>query len=225
MEVIWRNKDKVKTDARFTKYFFNNGDVGNPLEAMVDDDLFGWDCIGFFGRYLEAAGITNTYLSAYPRRWLDTFFPIQRPADMEECCAVVWASGHHIGIIDSFDEGNWSANPPHAVVTLCQSSNGAAHGPQINKGVKLVKISQATTLDITKYNVELAKKDDSGKVAELRLSEKEKSDLRASLTGSMNTGYRGGIFFDVQLGDPVPPYKGTVYVGKMPNLTPGYMLA
>jgi hypothetical protein len=193
---------------------------------MVDDDLFGMDCIGFFGRYLEAAGVFNNYVGLYPRQWLDTFLPVRNPMDMDACCAVVWVHARHIGIIDSFEEANWNANPPHAVVNLCQASDGIRHGPQTNKKVRLVRVSQAKALDIAQYNAALAeaakKRDEQGKP--IPLSEKEKDTMRTSMTSMMNTGYRGGIFFDVQLGDPAPPVPGSVYVGRMPNLSPGWLI-
>jgi hypothetical protein len=216
MAVIWRNKDKLKADSRFAKYFADS--VPNTLQAMVDDDLFGMDCIGFFGRYLEAAGIFSNYRGAYPRQWLDIFLPVRTPFDIDVCGAIVWANGTHIAIIDSCEEANWHATPPHIVVNICQSSNSkTVHGPQINYGVKLVRLNAASALDIAKYNQELAKKDDNGKV--ITLSEADKAKLRASLTSTVATGYRGGIFFDVQQGDPAPPVRGTVYIGLMPNLT------
>ncbi len=216
MAVIWRNKDKLKADSRFAKYFADS--VPNPLQAMVDDGLFGMDCIGFFGRYLEAAGIFNSYRGAYPRQWLDTFLPVRTPFDIDVCCALVWTNARHIAIIDSCEEANWHATSPHIVVNICQSSNGVAHGPQTNCGVKLVRLNAANALDIAKYNQEILKKDDSGKVIG-EVSEDEKVKLRAALTSTIGTGYRGGIFFDVQQGDPAPPVRGAVYVGLMPNLT------
>jgi hypothetical protein len=221
MAMIWRNKDKVKADKRFAKYFADQ--VNNPLQAMVDDDLFGMDCIGFFGRYLEAAGVYNRYMGAYPRQWLDTFLPIKTPYDMDAACAIVWVHAKHIAIIDSFEESNWRASPPHAVVNICQSSNGAAHGPQTNLKVKLVRINQAAALDIAKYNQQIVKRDDAGKAIG-EVSEQEKAELRSALTTTVATGYRGGIFFNIQGGDPTPPVGGNVYVGRMANLNPSWMI-
>jgi hypothetical protein len=224
MAAIWRNKDKVKADSRFTKYFFDKIDVPNPLQAMVDDGLFGMDCIGFFGRYLEAAGVYSQYMGGLPRTWLDTFLPITRPYDMDVGCALVWVHARHIAIIDSFEESNWHANPPHAIVNICQASNGAAHGPQTNRRVKLVRANQAAALDIARYNEAIKKRDENGKVIG-EVSEKEKEGLRTSLTSTVATGYRNGIFFDVLQGDPAPPVRGAVYVGRLPNLNPTWLMA
>jgi hypothetical protein len=221
MAVIWRNRDKLKADNRFSKYFGDK--VVSPLQAMVDDTLFGMDCIGFFGRYLEAAGIYPRYMGAYPRQWLDSFIPVTTPYDMDVGCALVWVNGHHIAVIDSFEESNWRANPPHAIVNICQASNGVAHGPQTNSRVKLVRLNQAKALDIARYNQAIKKHDGSGKVVG-EISETEKAELRASLTSTVATGYRGGIFFDVQEGNPQAPVRGSVYVGRLANLNPTWLL-
>ena len=219
MAIIWRNRDKVKADKRFAKYF--NSPANNPLQQMVDDDMFGMDCIGFFGRYLEAAGVYSTFRGAYPRNWLDVFLPVQTTSGMDVCSALIWIQCQHIAIIDSFEESNWRANSPSAVINICQSSNGVAHGPQTNSRVRLVLRNQATmALDVAKYNEAIKIRDPNNPKKIIgEVPEAEKVKLRESLKGSMVTGYRGGLFFDILQGDPAPPVAGPVYVCRMPDLT------
>jgi hypothetical protein len=224
MAIVWRNKDKVKADSRFAKYFAST--VISPLQEMVDDGLFGMDCIGFFGRYLEAAGLYSAYPGGYPRDWLNTFLPVRTPYDMDVCSALIWIQGQHIAIIDSFEESNWNANPPHAIINICQCSDGVAHGPQTSQKVKLLRRNQATmALDIAKYNEAIKIRDPNDPKKFSEVSESEKVKLRASLKSSVVTGYLGGIFFDIVQGDPTPPVPGPVYVGTMRNLTLSWLIA
>lgn len=206
MEMIWENREGFKTykeggKTTFTKYF----DKSNPLQEMVTDAMFGMDCIGFVGRYMEASGIMTEYPPFYPRNYLDRFFPIDSIWKIDSCAVLVWVKGVHIAVIDSVVQINGNAKPPHAIVNICQSSSG---GPQINSRVKLQPAS-GEYIDFGPYGKEV-----DGK----KVTEEEKEALRKKYTFSGAVGYRQGMFFDVLAGDPAPPVRGHVYVGVMPKL-------
>jgi len=210
MHLIWYNKEKFKAykDATgktiLAKYF----DQINPLQAMVDDAMFGMDCIGFVGRYLEDAGIFPTYLPLYPRHYMDRFFPIQQITHMEDLCVIVWVNGTHIAIIDKVRSVNTNRTPS-AVVDICQSSSG---GPQLNTRVQLEQTS-GEYLDFGEY----------GKAVDgHNVSESEKSQLRKDLIKRGSVGYRGGLMFNIKAGSPQIPVTGHVYVGRLPNLMKGW---
>src|SRR5262249_1714380 len=100
MELIWENREGFKNykeggKTTFGKYF----EKTNPLQEMVADTMFGLDCIGFVGRYMEASGIMTDYPPFYPRNYLDRFFPIDSIWKIDSCSVLVWVKGVHIALI------------------------------------------------------------------------------------------------------------------------------
>jgi hypothetical protein len=190
--------------AIFAEYYKKD----KPIQAMVDDKMLGLDCIGFVGRYLEEAKIWPSYRGMYPRQYLSFFSPIRDIGDMEPVSVLVWINGSHIAVIDAIQYiADW-ASPQYAVVDICQSSSG---GPQLNKGVRL-QITSSTWLDFGAYGRAV-----DGKT----LSEDQLKEQRQKYTSEQasSRGYAGGEMFSVQLGDPAPPVRGTVYVGKMKDMS------
>ena len=204
MHLIWYNKERF-ADYKdgsgkqiFAKYF----QQANPIQAMVDEKMFGLDCIGFVGRYLEDSGIFTSYQPLYPRHYLDRFLPIKSISDVEDLCILVWVKGTHIAIIDSVKE----VHDKYVVVDICQSSSG---GPQMNTSVRLT-LTAAEFIDFGAYGKAVDGKN---------VTEDEKAALRKKYTSRGSVGYRGGIFFKVSLGRPLAPVVGDVYIGKLPGMT------
>src|ERR1041385_4547230 len=59
MAIIWRRRADFaayvdRSNRPVLQHFFTQA---NPLQAMVNDHMFGLDCVGFVGRYLQAAGV------------------------------------------------------------------------------------------------------------------------------------------------------------------------
>jgi len=199
--------------AIFAEYYKKD----KPIQAMVDDAMLGLDCIGFVGRYIEEAKIWPNYKGLYPRQYLTFFPPIQNIGDMEPVCVLVWINGSHIAVIDAIQYiADW-ANPQYAVVDICQSSDdktdatGEARGPQLNKGVRL-QVTSSSWLDFGAYG----KAVDGKNFTEDELKEQRKKYMSAQASSS---GFGGGLMFSVQHGKPVPPVPGTVYVGKMKDMS------
>lgn len=113
------------------RYFTTNGDR-DALVAMVNDKIFGLDCIGFVANYLIYVNVWNEYQGYNIDQWPSLFS--QRITSYDEICSLcilIWP-GSHIAIIDrvtDYDETN-----KICTVDVCQSSSG---GPQINECVQL----------------------------------------------------------------------------------------
>lgn len=121
-------------------------DTGNPLPAMVRDEVFGYDCLGFVGNYLRRAGLRPDYpemgVAGYARRL--GLVPVQQLADVQALTLLLWpgsagpgsGGAQHIAVVDrvlpSDDSGG---SGQRLLVDLCQSSAG---GPQTNRRVALV---------------------------------------------------------------------------------------
>ncbi len=109
----------------FQHYF----SLGNPVKAMVADEIFGYDCLGFVGNYLHWAGLQPHYPECSQAQYITRlgFEPVARATDIVPLSVVLWLTTRtqHIAIIDRVHE----AGPDTAVVDLCQSSRG---GPQTN---------------------------------------------------------------------------------------------
>jgi len=175
--------------------------------------MLGLDCVGFVGRYLEAAGVLSHYPSWYPRNYLDRFLPITRIEDLDDLCVLVWVSGSHVAIIDEVVDRSGSSE---RVVTVCESSSGEATGPQTNQRV-LLRVTRGGWLDFGGYGRAIGSR---------RVSEAERAELRREFTrADSTTGYRGGVFFEMaNRGTPAVPVGGHVYVGKLPGLQKGWGL-
>jgi hypothetical protein len=130
----------------FAQYFLNeDGTLITPdqsrdaLLRMVDDEIFGYDCIGFVGNYLRWCGLFENYpeydIPQYAR--LLRFNPISSLTQIEERCVLLWLEDigtRHIAIVDRVESSSASS----ARVTICQSSG---IGPQTNEHVSLSPMS------------------------------------------------------------------------------------
>ena len=119
------------TGTAYDRYF----KIGSDREAllkMVQDAVFGLDCIGFVSNYLIHVGLWSEYQGYEIDRW-PTVFPKRITAydDVVALCILIWP-GSHIAIIDRVTDYN--DDNKSCVVDVCQSSKG---GPQTNKGVEL----------------------------------------------------------------------------------------
>lgn len=133
MNFIMENKQKFidykdgSGKKPFEKYFTGNN-ASNPIQAMVDDQMFGLDCIGFVGRYLEYAGLIRSYIRKVPKQYITMgpFKAINSIKEIDALCALVWSDGSHIAII------NMGIFPmdTYVCVQICQSTAG---GPQLNR--------------------------------------------------------------------------------------------
>lgn len=202
---------KIKNTINFIDYY----KAISPLQAMVHDKLFGLDCIGYVGRYLERSGMLTAYPGIYPRQYLDIFDPVRSIAEIEGLCIVVWANGAHIAIIDQVEKP--TDDRGRLFATICQSSSG---GPQLNTQVEFTQ-GGGDVLDIAAYNkaaAQLEKQARQEKWSAPQL-EAEKAQKRKDLVlRGTTTGYKGGQLFKLQGGLPASPAQGIVYVAKMKDL-------
>lgn len=114
----------------FAAYFSG----GHPIEAMVADGLFGMDCLGFVGSYLQWVGLRPHVPTCEVPRYSHflRLEPVELLTDLRPLTVLYWSgtATQHIAIIDRVHE----ADRNHALVDLCQSSSG---GPQRNERVRL----------------------------------------------------------------------------------------
>jgi hypothetical protein len=105
------------------------------LQEMVNDGLFGYDCLGFVGNYLVQAGLREVYpeceVRGYPRHL--RLRPLETVAEIEPLTLLAWTrtGTQHIAVVDRIVERDRRS----VHVDLCQSSRG---GPQRNGRVRLV---------------------------------------------------------------------------------------
>lgn len=104
------------------------------LRAMVENEIWGLDCLGFVGSYLVWCGLLPRYPEYNQQQYLSnlSFDQVSHVVEIETRCVVIWpsTSTEHIAIIDEVTEREGNT----AIVNLCQSSRG---GPQTNIGVRL----------------------------------------------------------------------------------------
>lgn len=118
------------------EYFSDGAPNLATLRRMVDDEVFGMDCLGFVGTYLVWCGVRSSYprmsVSQYAESGISGCAPINSLDGVEARCFLLWAAldTQHIAIIDQVVERRGSG----LLINLCQSSRG---GPQTNVGVTL----------------------------------------------------------------------------------------
>lgn len=119
------------------------------LRAMVRDEVFGLDCLGFVGTYLVWCGIAARYPEwdqlAYITRM--HFEAVDELDAIDARCIVMWldeVDTQHIGFIDAVT----SRTDGHIRVNFCQSSRG---GPQINVGARLARTDLFFTANGANY--------------------------------------------------------------------------
>ncbi|KPF69300.1 hypothetical protein IP84_05265 [beta proteobacterium AAP99] len=124
-------------------HFLDRGELtAAGLNQMVQEHVFGLDCLGFVGTYLEWIGavprVPESEVANYARHQRMTEFT--NLSEITPRTVLLWDAtvddrGHdrvqHIAIVDRVQ----SAGEREAVVDICQSSRG---GPQTNRGVRLV---------------------------------------------------------------------------------------
>jgi hypothetical protein len=120
------------------KEYFRDPNLGVEaiLNKMVEQKVFGLDCIGFVSQYLVYAGVWQEYKTYYPADYRREFKPVQSLSEVERLCLLIW-NNYHIGIIDNVV--SYNDDTDEIVIDVCQSSSGEAKGPQTNSGVSLVK--------------------------------------------------------------------------------------
>lgn len=127
----WLAQLEHRGERPFEAYFCIGG---HPIQAMVADGLFGYDCLGFVGNYLVQAGLREVYpeceVRGYPRHL--GLRPLETVAEIEPLTLLAWTrtGTQHIAVVDRIVERSRSS----VVVDLCQSSRG---GPQHNRRVRL----------------------------------------------------------------------------------------
>lgn len=191
------------------------------IQDLIDRKYFGMDCIGFVGRYLEAAGVLSAYMGLYPRQYLDMFTPVRSLAELDDLCVLVWADGSHIAIVDQVLRRTTQQGVVTEVV-VCQSAND---GPIVNERARIVEASAQSVLDIAAYNKALAALEAQRSRKEIKTHDEFESKRQALIkslrTQTSTVGYRGGRLF--HFGPPKAGYpSGTVYIGRMANLEKRY---
>lgn len=124
-----KNEKLVSTyNGSFYDRYFKNKSTATGLNQMVDEKIFGLDCIGFVANWMIYAGIWDRYYGYNIDKWSELFTErVRSYDDIEGMCITVWGS-YHIGIIDRVTEYNDTLKA--AEVFLCQSSSG---GPRADK--------------------------------------------------------------------------------------------
>jgi hypothetical protein len=139
MEHIADNIDKLKlaTELKTKGYLRDPSlDTKGILNKMVENKVFGLDCIGFISQYLVYAGVWKGYKTYYPSNYRSEFTPVKSLSEVSRLCLVIW-DDYHIGIIDNVR--SYDAASDEIMVDICQSSSGEAKGPQTNCNVTLRK--------------------------------------------------------------------------------------
>lgn len=130
----------------FAPYFSGSG---HPIETMVDDGLFGYDCLGFVGSYLHWVGLWPRVPTCEVPRYSHflRLVPVEQLTDLRPLTVLYWSgtATQHIAIIDRVHD----ADRNHALVDLCQSSSG---GPQLNERVRIGRNGDhRATIGATEY--------------------------------------------------------------------------
>ena len=191
------------------------------IQDLIDQSYFGMDCIGFVGRYLEAAGLMPGYPGLYPRQYLDLFRPVLNLSEIEDLCVLVWADGTHIAIVDQVVRRPQANGVQVTELVVCQSAN---NGPIVNEGARIVETNAPDVLDIAAYNRGLAPLQAQLNAKQLTHEQYEterKALLKASRLANVSFGYLGGRLFNFAA--PKSGYPaGLVYVGKLRDVTRRY---
>jgi hypothetical protein len=131
------NMDRMRAAPELkNKSYFRDANLSTAdvLKKMVQEKVYGLDCIGFVSQYLVFAGVWDAYKTYYPQDYTREFKPIKTLAEIERLCLVIW-DNYHIGIIDNVQSLDEDAN--ECTVDICQSSSGEEKGPQTNVSVTL----------------------------------------------------------------------------------------
>jgi hypothetical protein len=153
MEHITDNIEKIRVAPELKqKDYFRNPqlDVESILNKMVEKKVFGIDCIGFISQYLVYAGVWQAYKPYYPADYRREFKPVTSLKDVKRLCLVVW-DNYHIGMIDNVTSYNETTD--ELLVDICQSSSGAAKGPQTNCDVTLRMSPKDTYQGAQKFKI------------------------------------------------------------------------
>lgn len=211
MSIINKYQGEFKSDRALAKYFSK----ADFLQAMVDDNCFGLDCIGFVGTYLVDAGLETSYVGRRPLDYTALFAPVQSLDQIRDLSVVMLTNGLHIQMIDEVTErGNGFIK-----ADLCQSSTG---GPQCNVSVT-IRSGGGNYLPVEEFRRALASKqyadehakDNAARKSEGKSARDYETYLRAKLTKSNTSiGFCGGAIFQlVADGEPLNPVGGSVYIG------------
>jgi hypothetical protein len=136
-----REPDSAAVDVSWSTWFA----TGDPIRAMVADAVFGYDCLGYVGNYLYAAGLEP----AFPERsvaqytWMMGLRPVTSLTELHALAFLLWPGGaghtQHIAIVDRVHLLTHNERGRDRVlVDICQSSSG---GPQCNQRVMLAPTS------------------------------------------------------------------------------------
>ncbi len=212
MSLVNANRDALAKDPTFKDYF----KVGDFLQAMADDGVFGIDCIGFVGTYLVQSGLEPKYVGRRPLDFAGLFKPVKSLDQVRPNSVVMLTNGLHIQMIDAVRPANGGL-----MVDLCQSTKG---GPQVNVGVSLTQPhSGGSYLPVDEFRKANANKtyqadweaDNRARQAAGSKARDYESFLREKMTAKgRQFGYLGGAIF--QLGGNGAPgniVSGSVYVG------------
>jgi hypothetical protein len=117
-----------------------------PLAAMIEDKMFGWDCIGFVWQYLVGIGLVSGYRGYSPFQFFNIFEPVHDADEAGPLGIVVWAGNQHIGLIDAVVNRRTTAGgQKRLTVDLAQctsNSRTGMYGPQLNAEVDLIQTGE-----------------------------------------------------------------------------------
>jgi len=212
MTLINNYQDEFKAEKALAKYFKND----NFLQAMIDDNCFGLDCVGFVGGWVVEACLESAFVNRRPLDFAALFQPVKSLTEVTDNSVIMMTSGLHIQVIDYVKarDGNRSIT-----VDLCQSTAG---GPQTNVGVT-IHSGGGSYLPVGPFRAAMADPKEKEAWAADNADRATKGEkprdfetyLRSKLTQSgVKFGYMGGaIFIVTPNGNPRTPMAGSVYIG------------
>jgi hypothetical protein len=136
MNFLVRNKEQLKTKKLegkgtiFDVYFKGTSDSG-ALNKMVDDKVFGLDCIGFVSNYLIWVKEFTEYPSYTIEMWAQRYFTnaVTDGDEASSLCAVIWPN-YHIAMVDRVR--SWDGR-----IINCDVSQSSTGGPIAYNNVSL----------------------------------------------------------------------------------------
>lgn len=121
-----------------------------PLIPMIEDKMFGWDCIGFVWQYMVGIGLVTGYRRYSPFQFFNVFEPVHDADEAGPLGVVVWAENQHIGLIDAVvNRRTMPSGQKRLTIDLAQCTTNrrtGMFGPQLNAEVELIQTGEEASV-------------------------------------------------------------------------------
>jgi hypothetical protein len=134
MEAIWESRDSLKKYKNLERYLTADS-IQDFLDKLNQDNIVGWDCIGFVYQYLYTVGVVEKYYGYSALGYLGEFKPVASLDEIQPLCVCPWKNNSHIVIIDKVV----TRTDNSVTVNICQSSGKV----KISSNVVITSIGQA----------------------------------------------------------------------------------